>query len=61
MANPYKLATRGRKTKQKHKKYVLDTITRKQTQITQIRHETSYKASPINPVSYKYASRIYSG
>ena len=43
MDNPEKLATQGTQDEEKQNKnttqYVIDTIIRKQTQITQIRHE----------------------
>jgi hypothetical protein len=47
MDNPEKLATLGTQDEDKQNKnttqHVLDTTTRKQTQITYIRHEPSYK------------------
>ena len=47
MDNPEKLATQGTQDEDKQNKnttqHVLDTTTRKQTQITYIRHESSYK------------------
>ena len=47
MDNPEKLATQGTEDNEKENKnttqFVLDTTTRKQTQITYIRHEPSYK------------------
>jgi hypothetical protein len=47
MDNPQKLARYGTQDVEKQNKdkaqYVLDTTVRKQTQITQIRHDPSYK------------------
>ena len=41
MDNPEKLATWD--TQDEEKQYVLDTTARKQTQVSKIRHEPSYK------------------
>ena len=45
MHNPEKPATQGTQNKEKHNttQYMLDTTIRKQTQITKITHEPSYK------------------
>ena len=56
MDNPENLATQGTQDEDKQNKnttqYVLDITIRKQTQITQIRHDPSYKQQRVKTFAY---------